>query len=168
MLCAKLGSKDTSTGSKENLELGKQWLNRCLTEHEKCTNPAQASPALPTRVVDVNAGEEGSIIRLVSSAGRHGPYITLSHVWGRSQILTTTVATFQERSNDIDKESLPKTFQNLVSIARQLSIRYVWIDSLCIIQDSASDWSAESAKMGEYYMNSHFTVAAVSASDDSA
>jgi hypothetical protein len=116
----------------------------------------------------VNAGEDGSIIRLVSSAGRHGPYITLSHVWGCIQILTTTVATFQERSNEIAMESLPKTFQNVVSIARQLSIRYVWIDSLCIIQDSASDWSAESAKMGEYYMNSRFTIAAVSAPDDSA
>jgi hypothetical protein len=168
VLGTKLGSKEPSTGSKENLELGKVWLNRCLTEHEKCINPAQDSPALPTRVIDVNAGKDGSLVRLVSSAGLRGPYITLSHVWGHIQILTTTISTFNERSNEIAMESLPKTFQNVVSIARQLAIRYVWIDSLCIIQDSASDWSTESAKMGEYYMNSHLTVAAVSALDSSA
>jgi hypothetical protein len=168
VLCAKVANKDTSMGSRENFELAKHWLNRCLTEHEKCANPVQASPPLPTRVIDVDAGEDGSIVRLVSSAGRHGPYITLSHVWGSVRILTTTVATFDERLNEITMESLPWTFQNLVGIARQLSIRYVWVDSLCIIQDSASDWTTESAKMGEYYMNSHFTVAAVSASDGSA
>src|SRR5271163_896726 len=119
-------------GSRENFELVKQWLNRCLTEHEKCANSVQASPPLPTRVIDVGAGGDGSIIRLVSSAGRHGPYIALSHVWGRVRILTTTVATFDERLNEITMESLPRTFQNLVEIARQLSIRYVWVDSLCI------------------------------------
>ena len=154
-------------GSRENLELGMQWLTRCLTEHGECKMPGEASPALPTRVIDVNAGEDGSIIRLVSSTGCRGPYISLSHVWGRTKTLTTTLATFKERSDEMAVESLPKTFQDAVGIARQLSIRYVWIDSLCIIQDSASDWSKESAKMGEYYMNSHFTVAAVSSSDGS-
>jgi hypothetical protein len=59
---------------------------------------------------------------LLNATGR--PYITLSHVWGRIQILTMTVATFQERSNEIAMESLPKAFQNVVSIARQLSIRF--------------------------------------------
>jgi hypothetical protein len=167
VLCTKVTSKDRSTGSRANFELAKQWLNRCLTEHEKCANPVQASPPLPTRVVDVDAGGDGSIVRLVSSAGHNGPYIILSHVWGGIRILTTTFATLDERLNKITMESLPRTFQNLVSIARQLSIRYVWIDSLCIIQDSVSDWSTESAKMGEYYMNSYFTVAAVSASDSS-
>jgi hypothetical protein len=166
VLSTKVTSRDTSTGSSANFELAKQWLNRCLNKHEKCANLVQPSP-LPTRVVDVDAGGDGSIVRLVSSAGNKGPYITLSHVWGRIRILTTTVATLDERFNEITIESLPRTFQDVVSIARQLSIRYVWIDSLCIIQDSASDWSTESAKMGEYYTNSYFTVAAVSASDSS-
>ena len=71
--------------------------------------PGEASPALPTRVIDVNAGEDGSIIRLVSSTGCRGPYISLSHVWGRTKTLTTTLATFKERSDEMAVESLPKT-----------------------------------------------------------
>jgi hypothetical protein len=46
-----------------------------------------------------------------------------------------------------------------------MAIRYLWIDSLCIIQDCSEDWEKESSRMGEYYMNSLFNVAAVSASN---
>ena len=153
--------------SRENLELARQWLDRCLALHDNCINPAQPSPPLPTRIIDVGVEGCASVIKLVSSAGRKGPYITLSHVWGRQLNLITTTTSFDEWSNRIAVESLPRTFQDAVSIARHLSIRYVWIDSLCIIQDSSSDWSTESAKMGDYYMNSLFTIAAVSASDGS-
>lgn len=63
---------------------------------------------------------------------------------------------------------LSQTFRDAVILARQMLIRYLWIDSLCIIQDSADDWRAESSKMGEYYMNALFNIAAVSSSDGSA
>jgi Heterokaryon incompatibility protein (HET) len=46
-----------------------------------------------------------------------------------------------------------------------LGIRYLWIDSLCIIQDSKEDWSYEASLMGQYYQNSAVTIAAVGAED---
>ncbi|KAI1856994.1 uncharacterized protein JN550_013487 [Neoarthrinium moseri] len=60
---------------------------------------------------------------------------------------------------------LPKTFQDAVLITKQLGVRYLWIDSLCIIQDSGEDWAVESSKMADIYQKSHITIAAVSSSD---
>ncbi|EXJ67951.1 uncharacterized protein A1O5_08565 [Cladophialophora psammophila CBS 110553] len=69
--------------------------------------------------------------------------------------------------NGIPIESLPQTFKDVVTVARELSVRFVWIDSLCIVQDSALDWEVESRRMGEYYANSLLTLAAISASSSS-
>jgi hypothetical protein len=57
-------------------------------------------------------------------------------------------------------ESLPALFQDAVVATRNLGIPYLWIDSICIIQDSKQDWEAESAKMGSVYRNAYVTIAA--------
>ena len=75
--------------------------------------------------------------------------------------------TLQERKERILTERLPKTFQDVVSIARFLEVKYVWIDSLCIIQDDESDWQREASKMAEVYANSYLIVAASSSPDSS-
>jgi hypothetical protein len=99
--------------------------------------------------------------------GQMGRYIALSHCWGKEQLITTTQATFWDRVSGIPLDSLPKTFQDAVQLTRRLKIRYLWIDSLCIIQDSASDWKKEAALMDSVYSNALFTVSADSASDSS-
>ncbi|KAK3403414.1 heterokaryon incompatibility protein-domain-containing protein [Sordaria brevicollis] len=60
----------------------------------------------------------------------------------------------------IHMSSLPPTFKQAVQITRSLNIRYLWIDSLCIIQDSREDWEKESMTMGEVYGRSYLTIAA--------
>ncbi|KAJ3468234.1 hypothetical protein MRS44_002299 [Fusarium solani] len=59
---------------------------------------------------------------------------------------------------------LPQTFQDLITVARHFSIRYVWIDALCIIQDSPQDWVFESSTMRDVYANSFCTIAASASS----
>ena len=56
---------------------------------------------------------------------------------------------------------LPKTFRDAVSVTRALDVRYIWIDSLCIVQDDLEDWEQEAAKMASIYENSFLTIAAV-------
>ena len=58
--------------------------------------------------------------------------------------------------------SLSMVFQDAVRVCRRLGIRYLWIDSLCIIQDSKDDWELESSKMCDYYENSYITISAAS------
>jgi hypothetical protein len=55
---------------------------------------------------------------------------------------------------------LAKNFQDAILITRLLGIRFLWIDALCILQDSQLDWEVESAKMGQYYKNSWLTISA--------
>lgn len=55
---------------------------------------------------------------------------------------------------------LPKTFQDAIIITRKLSLRYSWIDSLCILQDSHEDWEKEAARMHLVYRDAYLTISA--------
>lgn len=59
-------------------------------------------------------------------------------------------------------EELPTTFQHAVIITQKLDVRFLWIDSLCIVQDDPSDWEVEASKMASIYSASFLTIAAVS------
>lgn len=60
--------------------------------------------------------------------------------------------------------SLPRIFQDAISLARNLGIKYLWIDSLCIIQGDSADWLQESSRMVDIYANSYINFAATSSS----
>jgi hypothetical protein len=60
----------------------------------------------------------------------------------------------------ITAESLPKTFQEAIIVTRALGVEYIWIDSLCIIQDDIQDWRYESSQMCDVYNNSYCNIAA--------
>ncbi|KAI9729638.1 MAG: hypothetical protein M1818_008441 [Claussenomyces sp. TS43310] len=73
---------------------------------------------------------------------------------------TTLTSNLSDRQKSISMEALPKTFRDAVIIARKLGLRYLWIDSLCIIQDSPSDWEQEASQMANIYKSSYVTIAA--------
>ena len=106
-------------------------------------------------------------VRLLDTKGRLGRYFTLSHCWGGHQPLTTTMSTLADRKTSIAFSMLPKTFQDAVIVSRRLGERYLWIDSLCIIQDNDPDWQTQSAQMASIYENSALTIAALSAKNGS-
>lgn len=116
---------------------------------------------LPTRVLDVK--HEGSDPFLFVTDGEMGQYLALSHCWGKPRFLTTTTANIDKHKICVSMSDMPQNFQDAVIVARRLGFRYLWIDSLCIIQDSESDWLNESVKMGSIYANSSLTIAASSA-----
>ncbi|KAL8396112.1 hypothetical protein RB595_003534 [Gaeumannomyces hyphopodioides] len=65
----------------------------------------------------------------------------------------------------IAESQLSRTFRDAVAATRRLGVRYIWIDSICIIQDSALDWQVESAKMAAIYGNAWLTLVAVHSRD---
>jgi hypothetical protein len=67
--------------------------------------------------------------------------------------------------NKIPLESLPETFRYAVYIAKHFGVRYLWIDSLCIVQESDEDWRREAAVMGEVYKHSYCNIAATKAAN---
>jgi hypothetical protein len=75
-------------------------------------------------------------------------------------MIKTTKENVAERMELIEFGDLPKTFQDAVGITRKLGKRYLWIDSLCIIQDNSKDWQTEGLRMHETYGNAYLTIAA--------
>jgi hypothetical protein len=94
------------------------------------------------------------------SNGEFAEYAALSYCWGGSSVLITTRATCTDRLAGINFGHLPKTIQEGVVITQNLGIRYLWVDSLCIVQDDADDCAGEAAKMKSVYANSLVTICA--------
>ncbi|KAH8683263.1 heterokaryon incompatibility protein-domain-containing protein [Tricladium varicosporioides] len=149
------------SSSDDSIAMASRWLSECTEKHKNCHFPP--STTLPTRVIEV--GEKGTNPRLHETNSATGRYAALSHCWGTERILTTTISNLTELKKEIAFESLPKTFQDAIDIARRLNIPYLWIDSLCIIQDSPEDWKREAALMGGIYAHSLVTIAADGAPD---
>lgn len=144
------------TNSASALATIKQWVDYCIEYHEPCGS--SEIPTLPTRVVDV--GLDGRPVRLVESKGAKGRYICLSHCWGAVPIIRTTKRNFEKYKEVIEWEELSKTFREAIELTRELGFRFIWIDSLCIVQDDPQDWNVEAARMASVYSNGYLTVAA--------
>jgi hypothetical protein len=155
--------RTASSSSRIAFERAQQWLKECNERH-LC---APHLTPLPTRVLDLNESTHSQLITLVETKGRVGRYVALSHCWGLSHRIKTTKSTIEAHKKGILFTMLPKTFQDAIVSSRKLGIRYLWIDTLCIIQDDMKDWELESSKMGEVYANSYITIAASSSIDDS-
>jgi len=151
------------TSSATSFKRAEKWINECATSHRHC-GPGRNVP-LPKRLVDLEP-HNGDGVKLVITDGMTGTYACLSHCWGKLEMpVKTTKAKLNDHLRSIPWASLPKTFQDAVKISRRLGLRYLWIDSLCIIQDSDEDWQKESGQMAAIYQNGFVTIAAVSASD---
>ncbi|KAK4449846.1 hypothetical protein QBC34DRAFT_448567 [Podospora aff. communis PSN243] len=114
--------------------------------------------------------DNGVTICLEETGGRTGAYICVSHRWveGKTVVCATTSSNYSERRAGTSFEALPNIFGDVFNLAAQLDIEFVWIDSLCIIQDSFDDWKSESLRMGGYYQQSRFTVAATASTERAA
>ncbi len=144
-----------------------RWISSCDDTHE-CY--PQDLAFFPTRVVDV--GSNGSpTVRLLCETGDLGgttKYLALSHRWGspgQHRTFRTTKADVQGRKERlIEVSDLPKTFRDAICVTRNLGVPYLWIDSLCIIQNDAEDWNRESKRMEQVFSSAYCTIAAVCAS----
>ncbi|TEY40021.1 hypothetical protein BOTCAL_0441g00060 [Botryotinia calthae] len=146
---------DSDLGSKLNFDITRSWLRECLECHDcHSTN----LPQLPTRVIDVTPNQT----RIVHSNGITANYIALSHCWGGPIPTSSTSATLPQYQIELPFQLLPANFQDAITITRELGVQYLWIDSLCIIQDSWLDWDHESQKMGTVYRDALVTIYAMS------
>jgi hypothetical protein len=150
---------DSSTGSESALSMAGLWLHTCLTEHVQCSQYSESSPPLPPRVIDVGPADGSEEPFLCTTKDRRGHYLTLSHRWGNYDEIKTKQATLDKRSTCMPIRILPKVFRDAVYITRKLGIRFLWIDSLCIVQDDPSDWKFQASKMADIFRNSLMTIA---------
>ncbi|CAG9990719.1 unnamed protein product [Clonostachys byssicola] len=145
------------------------WLDQCLHSHKSCSKQKseQNDNTRPSRLLHIANLTRGSAngIRLIETESRHYAYACLSHRWdGIIHQLKTTTANYNDAREFIDLDTLPANFREAIWVARKLQIDYMWIDSICIIQDGdgGKDLNRELAKMGHIYRGSFLTIAAVS------
>ena len=149
--------------------LAKAWINDCARTHPLCPKPQDA--IFPTRLLDVGDSAESleSLHLVIPGEGTEGKWTALSYCWGENKLnnktYRTTTKNLQDHLRQIPFEKLPLTIQDAIQVTRSLCIRYLWVDALCIIQDSNEDWQAEAANMMNVYRNAYITIAA-NASDN--
>lgn len=156
--------------SEPYFHLLREWIRTCDTEHENCRIKQEY---LPTRLIDVGTFESEVLRLRLSTRNETERYIALSHRWGQpgdhkeSCAYRCNIDSLGSLLEGIDFTKLPKTFQDAVTVARRLEIQFLWIDSLCIIQDDPLDWQREAQEMQSVYSSAYFTIAATAAKDSS-
>ncbi|KAF2641854.1 HET-domain-containing protein [Massarina eburnea CBS 473.64] len=136
------------------------WINDCNIKH--VCRPKD--PVLPKRLIDLSATKNPGILKLDCSKDRSDSnYAALSHRWGDPNLhreFRLQKDNLSQWQRQLELKKLPKTFRDAVTITRMLGIRYLWIDSLCIVQNSIEDWRAECQKMEEVFSSAYVTLSA--------
>lgn len=180
-----------STCSDQAAALTRRWYQNCRNGHDKCRdtlpwmaegtamsagvrygmvepNGASATRWYPPRLLDVSA----DVIRLLSrrQIQQCPPFAALSHCWGLIPFLTLTSSNIQRfESEGIEYATLPENFRNVVDVCRWLHIRYLWIDSLCIIQQgpgSKADWDENIDGMRYIYSSCDICISTAATDGD--
>jgi hypothetical protein len=147
----------------ELFALASSWLSTCTQSHAACDTTSGES-FLPSRLIDIGPND-GSDPRLINTNGgidiSDNRYFALSHCWGTllgREVPKTTRAVLEEHKKKISLQDLSKTFRDAIVITRRLGLRYIWIDSLCIVQDDPQEFEVECGRMGLIYARSYCTI----------
>jgi hypothetical protein len=162
-----------STNLDINCDQVRQWILHCEQQHSSCgKNPVST----PLRLLDLKMAAIGIVhiveVNMDLAGEHHVPpvhlrYACLSHCWGnsRSKHLTKR-SNLDTNMSGIPVAGLPRTFRDAVEVSQALDIRYLWIDSLCIVQDDDADWETHVELMADIYRNAYITLAAGTSEDD--
>ncbi|KAH6625472.1 heterokaryon incompatibility protein-domain-containing protein [Boeremia exigua] len=149
-----------------------QWLDDCTQNHPDCRRDAYRKPTahkgasveynLPKRILEIY----GSRVVLRERLASKDSYICLSHCWGSKGVtFRLESSTIQMLKASVSISALPKTFRDAVLVCLRLGFRFLWIDALCIVQDSVEDWEEAVATMAGIYEDAFLTIAATASKD---
>jgi hypothetical protein len=125
----------------------------------------QSQAQMPTRLIHVGSAKEDLRLCQMPELGGIAGYVALSHSWGikesrEKEVPRTTRSNLTERTENIKWDHLTQTFQDAVEITRRLGQQYLWVDSLCILQDDDDDWALQASRVARIYQNAYVVIAA--------
>ena len=139
------------------------WLKHCRGRHTSCrgsdTLGSDQQPGRFINVGDLSVPMSSARVHLEKSDGRVERYLALSYCWGGYVPKQTTTRNLKTYHESLPFDELPETFRDAIELTRSLGFQYLWIDALCIIQDSREDWEAESKKMGRIFRRASIVLA---------
>ena len=142
----------------------KHWLSECELRHPDCSKSRGIEVPLPARVLFVWKSENGVVIELKDGPMLNSRYVALSYTWGGNGQFSLTTQTEQSLRSGINTARLAKTIREAAELTHALGFNYLWIDALCIKQDSASDWEVQASQMAQIYGDSVLTLIAACSS----
>ncbi|KAF5705126.1 hypothetical protein FGLOB1_8157 [Fusarium globosum] len=152
------------TGSEASFQWARDIVEKCEREHHNCRNHfirPTSQRYLPKRLIDVQAREKGVIQLVLSRTLKLDSvveYAALSHCWGAT-VKSELRKDNEETMKTILIESLDPNFRDAVDITYKMGIKYLWIDSLCIMQRT-QEWEEESGDMGLVYARAKVVISA--------
>ena len=149
------------------------WLDDCDNTHfapvckplKDITPPANASIRLPTRLIYVGSDGDGVVKLQEMRSEDTGDWIALSYRWGHCPPFFTTRKNLISHIMGMNLLALPRTFQDAIKVTRALGQKYLWIDSICIIQGDYGDFNHECKRMEDVYSGAYCVLAASCATD---
>lgn len=150
-------------GTDEHFQLIRMWMDTCTDELQHPTCNTDERYRRPTRLLDLTAFSDD--VRLVEGARSDEPYAALSYCWGlvpQLMLLHSNLESFRQR---MPLARFSQVAQDAIAVCRKLSIRYLWVDALCIIQGKDGDFSTEAPRMRDVYGGSILTIVAASSKD---
>ncbi|KAK0627527.1 heterokaryon incompatibility protein-domain-containing protein [Immersiella caudata] len=147
------------------ISLLRSWLDLCTTsqgKHTRCTAPSTAS--LPTRLIHVGTATRDPRLYL-TQPHEEVRYAALSHCWGGIAPIRTLNSNIEDHFLGLPLSSLPRTFADAIAVTRAVGLQFLWIDSLCIIQNDHGDWEREAARMAHVYAGAWVTISADAATN---
>ena len=152
-----------STDSDFSMKRAREWYDCCRNSHPNCIETLGRT--LPTRLLHYKNG----YLRLCNGVDLDisTRYATLSHCWGELPMFKLTTEKIPLFQTKIEIEDLSQTFQDALQVLARLGLVFLWIDSLCIVQDNPDDWNRESLLMSSVFGYSDITITAASSTDGS-
>ncbi|KUJ10078.1 HET-domain-containing protein [Mollisia scopiformis] len=165
--CSDGTPRDIQTRNPPPWDLMRTWLKDCIDNHQGACKSAGLN-FLPTRLLNVGTLNEPQLrIQLRDKIPPGSNYLTLSHCWGPIVPKRLLLENLEQFRQEIPTEGLSRTFQDAIYASRKLGEQHIWIDSLCIIQNSSEDWQKEAAMMGQVYASGLCNLAATAATEGS-
>ncbi|KAK0327900.1 hypothetical protein LTR82_001418 [Friedmanniomyces endolithicus] len=159
------------TGARACLDLAHSWLNTCQASHDECKSRPLKPLAAPSRLLWVPpCGSDAT--NLAVREARLGeyqpgvPYISLSHRWGSPAQLLLKPTNRPALRLSIPVAGLKKSVQDAITLVQRFGVSYLWVDTLCILQDDPQDLAREIADMHNIYSNAVCNIAASDAEAD--
>ncbi|KAH7383880.1 heterokaryon incompatibility protein-domain-containing protein [Pyrenochaeta sp. MPI-SDFR-AT-0127] len=144
-------------GSETNMSIIERWMQKLPSLPNVSNISALQAPA---RLIDVQNHHELRIVETSSLQRSDQNFAALSYVWGTNQTFVLLNTTKDLLATGFHVEQLPRTIQDAVTVTRRVGLRYLWVDALCIMQDSNEDKARELPKMRLIYKCAAVTVVA--------
>lgn len=177
-ICSELAAKEITyrppslfPSSKETITTIKNWLEDCSTTHLECQqlqqnakSPGKAASG-PRRLLYLSGNASHPQLRLQENdpANKVPQYIALSYCWGGDQPFKLLNHLVQLWVKDMPYDQLPQTLKDAIQVTMSLGLNHLWIDALCIIQDSDQDKAEEISRMADIYEQAYVTISAARA-----